>query len=98
MLESMCQVEGLEFYETLTGFKWLGNRALELKAQTHNPTNVIFAFEEAIGYMCGGTVFDKDGVSALALFYAFSNHLYSTGTLYQCNALITFRVYCFCIP
>lgn len=55
--------------ETLTGFKWMGNRALEVLAQAardERPARVLFAFEEAIGYMCGTNVFDKDGISALA--------------------------------
>ena len=28
--------------------------------------HVLFAFEEAIGFMCGSAVLDKDGVSAVA--------------------------------
>ena len=47
--------------ETLTGFKWMGNRAEELLLQGKT---VLFAFEEAIGFMCGTAVLDKDGVSA----------------------------------
>ena len=34
------------FQETLTGFKWMGNKAYDLKQQGKT---VIFAFEEAIG-------------------------------------------------
>ncbi len=39
-------MEGFEFEETLTGFKWLGNKALELEK---HGTHVLLAFEEAIG-------------------------------------------------
>jgi phosphomannomutase len=39
----------------------MGNRAAEL--QGHGKT-VLFAYEEAIGFMCGTEVLDKDGVSA----------------------------------
>jgi phosphomannomutase len=39
----------------------MGNKAAEL--QGHGKT-VLFAFEEAIGFMCGTEVLDKDGVSA----------------------------------
>lgn len=49
------------FKETLTGFKWMGGKALDLIEQGKN---VLFAFEEAIGYMCGTRVLDKDGISA----------------------------------
>lgn len=45
----------------MTGFKWMGNRASELLKEGKE---VLFAFEEAIGFMCGSTVLDKDGVSA----------------------------------
>ncbi|XP_016360133.1 phosphoglucomutase-2-like [Sinocyclocheilus anshuiensis] len=38
--------EGFHFEETLTGFKWMGNRAKELMDQGKT---VLFAFEEAIG-------------------------------------------------
>lgn len=47
--------------ETLTGFKWMGNRTVELMK---NGKIVLFAFEEAIGFMCGSSVLDKDGISA----------------------------------
>lgn len=39
----------------------MGNRSCELMAQGKT---VIFAFEEAIGFMCGCSVVDKDGISA----------------------------------
>ncbi|KAK3928657.1 Phosphoglucomutase-2 [Frankliniella fusca] len=61
ILRTMAQHEGFNFEETLTGFKWMGNRACELMTQGKK---VVFAFEEAIGFMCGSSVVDKDGVSA----------------------------------
>ncbi|RIA98178.1 hypothetical protein C1645_798393, partial [Glomus cerebriforme] len=65
MLERMAKVEGFYFEETLTGFKWLGNKAVDLEQQGYE---VSFAYEEAIGFMIGKIVKDKDGVSALATF------------------------------
>lgn len=61
ILKAMCSVEGLGYQETLTGFKYMGNEACDLMAKGRD---VVFAFEEAIGYMCGSTVIDKDGISA----------------------------------
>lgn len=61
ILASMAKREGFKFEETLTGFKWMGNRTYELKK---NNKQVLFAFEEAIGFMCGDNVLDKDGISA----------------------------------
>jgi phosphomannomutase len=46
MLGAMAAMEGFHWEQTLTGFKWLGNRALQLEAQG---LTVLFAFEEAIG-------------------------------------------------
>ena len=43
------------------GFKYIGNTALDLESQGYD---VQFGYEEAIGYMHGGTIRDKDGVSA----------------------------------
>jgi phosphomannomutase len=43
----MAQAEGFLFEETLTGFKWLGNRALQMNAQPRHVA--LMAFEEAIG-------------------------------------------------
>lgn len=47
--------------ETLTGFKWMGSKTAELQVQDKH---VLFAYEEAIGFMCGTAVLDKDGISA----------------------------------
>jgi len=39
----------------------MGNRADQLAAEGYE---VLYAFEESIGYMCGSEVLDKDGISA----------------------------------
>lgn len=67
MLAAMAAAEGFHYAETLTGFKWLGNVAMELEAQGFD---VKFAFEEAIGYMIPDVVRDKDAVAAAAVFMA----------------------------
>ncbi|XP_068975326.1 glucose 1,6-bisphosphate synthase [Bombus flavifrons] len=61
ILASMAKHEGFNFEETLTGFKWMGNRTVELEKMGKV---VLFAYEEAIGFMCGSKVRDKDGISA----------------------------------
>ncbi|MCJ1319697.1 Phosphoglucomutase-3 [Xylographa vitiligo] len=62
MLAKIGEVEGFIVEETLTGFKWLGNRSMELGDK------VIFAYEEALGYMLPVIVHDKDGVAAAIMF------------------------------
>ncbi|XP_017044532.1 glucose 1,6-bisphosphate synthase [Drosophila ficusphila] len=63
ILRAMAEQEGFQFFETLTGFKWMGNKAIE---QQQAGKQVLFAFEEAIGFMVGTAVLDKDGISAAA--------------------------------
>ncbi|KAL6939188.1 hypothetical protein ACO0RG_003016 [Hanseniaspora osmophila] len=67
LIKYMAQIEGFVYKETLTGFKWIGNKALEL--EKNNPGLVVpFAYEEAIGYMFPKISYDKDGISALVVF------------------------------
>ncbi|KAI9486531.1 MAG: hypothetical protein EXX96DRAFT_549427 [Benjaminiella poitrasii] len=80
-LARMAEVEGFTFVESLTGFKWIGNTAMRLEKQR---LNVIFSYEEAIGFTIGNIVKDKDGVSALAFFSEWAVQLYKRGiTAYQ---------------
>lgn len=65
MLGAIARTEGFTFRETLTGFKYLGNEALEMEKEG---LTCLFAYEEAIGYMHGSTLRDKDGVTALVSF------------------------------
>lgn len=65
MLKKIATAEGLQYHDTLTGFKWLGNRAQELRAQG---VDVLFSYEEALGYCCGNVLCDKDGVSGGSIF------------------------------
>lgn len=64
ILRAMAEKEGFSCEDTLTGFKWMGNRAHDLAKEGKR---VIFSFEEAIGFMCGTKVLDKDGISAEAV-------------------------------
>lgn len=65
ILKSIGEVEGFNTIDTLTGFKWMGNEAHRLIQQKKH---VLFAFEEAIGFMCDtANVLDKDGISALVV-------------------------------
>lgn len=77
ILKSIGEVEGFNTIDTLTGFKWLGNKSNELIQQNKH---VIFAFEEAIGFMCDPYhVLDKDGISALAIGSEMCAYLKSIG-------------------
>jgi phosphoglucomutase len=70
-LAALAKKEGFHFTDTLTGFKWLGNVSRDLGAAGYD---VVFAFEEALGYMIPQTVHDKDSISAAAVFLTATSH------------------------
>ncbi|XP_030237700.1 glucose 1,6-bisphosphate synthase [Gadus morhua] len=72
ILRTMAKQEGFRFEETLPGFKWIGKRMVELSDAGHQ---VLFAFEESIGFLCGAMVPDKDGVSAAVVVAEMSSYL-----------------------
>lgn len=81
MLRSMAQIEGFHHEETLTGFKWMGNKSLDLVNQGYIAP---YAFEEAIGYMFSEIVRDKDGIAAATMFLSLVVKIYEqNGTILQ---------------
>ena len=62
LLGVVARALGVRCEETLTGFKWIANRALEVEAATG--ARFVFGYEEALGYSVGSLVRDKDGISA----------------------------------
>jgi len=56
---------GVDYAETLTGFKWIMHRSAEMAHTTG--ARFVFGYEEALGYCAGGLVRDKDGISAAYL-------------------------------
>lgn len=48
ILQTFSKQEGFNFLETLTGFKWMANVAFDLEKEGKQ---VLFCFEEAIGFM-----------------------------------------------
>ncbi|MCA9582110.1 MAG: phospho-sugar mutase, partial [Myxococcales bacterium] len=62
MLGAIAAHHGARWEQTLTGFKWIANRAIELSAK--GEADFVFGYEEALGYCVGNLVRDKDGVSA----------------------------------
>jgi len=66
LLSFLAQQAGADYRETLTGFKWIGNAAIEYEKQTGG--RFVMGYEEALGYSIGPLVRDKDGVSACVVF------------------------------
>lgn len=70
LLSKIAAKHGIEFHETLTGFKWLAK--IE---------NLGFGYEEAIGYSVDPqTVNDKDGVSAAIMLARIAGELKVKGS------------------
>ncbi len=60
LTRAICQKFGITFYETLTGFKNMGNKADEV-LQADPGARMVLAFEEAFGVTIGDSR-DKDGI------------------------------------
>ena len=62
MARKVAEVNGLQCYDTFTGFKFLAEK--KDKLENAGEGKVIFAYEESYGYMLGDYVRDKDAVTA----------------------------------
>lgn len=75
-LSRMASAQHFHHEDTLTGFKWMGNRIDDL---THQGLTFLFAYEVEIGYLVGDISLDKDGVRCAAIFYEMAAELYGEG-------------------
>jgi phosphomannomutase len=76
MLGSIAKEHGAYWEETLTGFKWIANRAMELEPSGYR---FVMGYEEALGYTVGDLVRDKDGVSAALVFAELASSVKARG-------------------
>lgn len=65
MAKTIADNYGVKTYETLTGFKNICGKALEIEDRREG--KFIFGYEESIGYVAGNFVRDKDAVSSSML-------------------------------
>ena len=66
MLGAIAEYRGAVSAQTLTGFKWIWNAALDLEEA--GAGEFLFGYEEALGYSVSSAVRDKDGISAAVSF------------------------------
>ena len=74
MLSKLAAHAGVQFVETLTGFKWVVRAAIE-----DANARFIFGYEEALGYAVNDVVRDKDGISAAVAAVAMTADLRANG-------------------
>ncbi len=65
MANEICNANGIEIFETLTGFKYIGEKIKEFQASGDH--TFLFGFEESNGYLAGTYARDKDAVVASML-------------------------------
>ena len=103
LVKAIAEKYGVELYEVLTGFKFIGEQIgfLEDKGEQDR---YIFGFEESYGYLAGSYVRDKDAVVASMLICEMAAYYRSKGISmvqaradmykeygYYCNKLETFQ-------
>ena len=76
MLGPVAAAHGARWEQTLTGHKWIQNRALELAKEGFT---CVFGYEEALGYAPSPAVRDKDGISSALLLVDMSARLAAQG-------------------
>ena len=77
MLGRIAKELGVAYEETLTGFKWIANRAMDREKSAG--LRFVFGYEEALGYCVGDLVRDKDGISAACAFADLASYCKSQG-------------------
>jgi len=76
MLGLVAASHGARWEQTLTGHKWIQNRALELEREGQT---YVFGYEEALGYAPSTLVHDKDGISSALRLVDLASRLKSRG-------------------
>lgn len=64
MADQICKANGVEMFDVLTGFKFIGEKIKEWEDGSHS---FVFGFEESIGFLAGTYARDKDAVVAAML-------------------------------
>jgi phosphomannomutase len=59
LLGKMAHKHGVAFEETFTGFKWIADAAMK-----RSDKRLVFAYDQALGYLVADQPLDKDGISA----------------------------------
>lgn len=77
MVRRICEVNGIHFDETFTGFKFMAEKLAEY--QRNGSYQYVLAFEESYGYMMGDYVRDKDAVTACMMITEMAAYYFEKG-------------------
>ncbi len=77
MARKVAEDNGVDFYDTFTGFKFLAQKKDQLEGAGEG--TVIMSFEESYGYMLGDYVRDKDAVTAAVAMTEMAAWYYGQG-------------------
>ena len=82
MAKKIAESYGMEFMQTLTGFKFIGEKIYEF--ETTGSHEYLLGFEESYGYLVGTYARDKDGVVSSMLIAEMAATYYEKGmSLYE---------------
>ncbi len=79
MLGRIADEHDAVWRQSLTGFKWVWNAALDLESE--GAGELVLGFEEALGYSVGTAVRDKDGISAAVAFATLAAEAAAEGSI-----------------
>ena len=77
MARAVAEANGLDCYDTFTGFKFMAEKMNELEGAGKN--TIIFSYEESYGYMMGDYVSDKDAVTACVMITEMAAYYFEQG-------------------
>ncbi|TKC10377.1 phospho-sugar mutase [Pedobacter polaris] len=92
LIKAICDAKGVEYYNTLTGFKWIG----QVMTQLQGKKTFIAGGEESYGYLIGDLVRDKDAVISCAFIAEMTAFYKDKGSsLYQAmiDMYVTYGMY-----
>lgn len=94
LCERICDAYGVCCVETLTGFKFIGEKIKEYEVSGEH--SFIFGFEESIGYLAGTYTRDKDAVLAAMLLAEMTCYFRSKGESVYEGLLALYDKYGYC--
>lgn len=82
LTKQICETNNIEYIDVLTGFKFIGEKIMELDER--GDKNFLFGFEESYGYLPGTYARDKDAVAGCLFMAEAAAHYAASGkTLFE---------------